>query len=214
MGRFKAFAAARSLSGRPVSDAQTETSRCVKIRLRAGPRAVRSQPRGGLDDVSMSWKAKTPPGNYAIGKGRPPKASRWTKGQSGNPKGKVRQSPSDSEFIERLFRRRFPVTERGRKVLKTGFAIIHSQLLTKESSGQRRAGRTRDRYEAFARVHEGMGAVQLRYVDSGPAPVLASRPKPGGGDERRPAGVAGPIHAQTAGGREASVTNEPGEGKP
>jgi hypothetical protein len=73
--------------------------------------------------------------SYEIGKGRPPKASQWKKGQSGNPRGKARGPLSDSELIERLFRRLVEVVDHGEKVQRCGFEIIFKQLLAKESAG-------------------------------------------------------------------------------
>jgi hypothetical protein len=67
---------------------------------------------------------KRPNGEYEIGKGRPPKAFCWKKGQSGNPLRKLRRPPKDAELIERLFRRTFAVIEGGEKARKTGFEII------------------------------------------------------------------------------------------
>ncbi len=161
----------------------------------------------------MAIKRKTPPSDYEIGKGRPPKASRWKKGQSGNPKGRVQRPPGEAELIERLFRRSFAVIEGGEKVSKTGFAIIHAQLLMKESAGHRRAGRTRDRYEAFARADEGTGSILLRYVDSEPAPNPVARPEDGDGTESRPQDVETPADPQSPRGCGASAADEPTEGK-
>jgi Family of unknown function (DUF5681) len=133
----------------------------------------------------MSLTREGPNDPNAIGKGRPPKASRWKKGQSGNPKGKTARAPDDAEFIEREFRRPCPVIEGGEKAIKTNFAVIHARLLMKESAGNRRAGRTRDRYEAFARADAGTGGVLLRYVVSDPAPNPAARVEPVHGVESR-----------------------------
>ncbi len=107
---------------------------------------------------------KGPDGEHEIGRGRPPKAFRWKKGQSGNPRRKLRRPPKDAELIERLFRRTFAVIEGGEKVRKTGFAIIFAQLMAKESAGDRRAAKTRDRYQRFAFAHQGPDGVLLRYV--------------------------------------------------
>ncbi|MDF2367765.1 DUF5681 domain-containing protein [Sneathiella sp.] len=53
---------------------------------------------------------KEPDGNYEVGHGRPPKATRWKKGQSGNPKGRPkteRTGPLDiSDILDK------PVTMR------------------------------------------------------------------------------------------------------
>jgi hypothetical protein len=107
-----------------------------------------------------------PNGDYEIGKGRPPKAFRWKKGQSGNPRNKLRRPPKDAELIERLFRRTFAVIEGGDKVRKTGFEIIFKQLMAKESAGDRRAAKTRDRYQQFAFAYRGPDGVLLRYAET------------------------------------------------
>ena len=74
--------------------------------------------------------------------------------------------PKDAELIERLFRRTFAVIEGGEKVRKTGFAIIFAQLMAKESAGDRRAAKTRDRYQRFAFAHQGPDGVLLRYAET------------------------------------------------
>jgi len=109
---------------------------------------------------------KGPDGEYEIGRGRPPKAFRWKKGQSGNRHRKLRRPPKDAELIERLFRRTFAVIEGGEKVRKTGFAIIFAQLMARESAGDRRAAKTRDRYQRFAFAHQGPDGVLLRYAET------------------------------------------------
>jgi len=131
----------------------------------------------GVDDANMTIGKTTRSLAYEVGKGRPPKATRWKKGRSGNPEGRKRQPPREAELIDRLFRRRFAVIEGGKRVSKTGFAIIHAQLLIKESGGHRRAAKTRDRYEAFARAPEGGGGLLLRYVDSEPGHEMEKRPE-------------------------------------
>ena len=112
-----------------------------------------------LGDARMgSGERKGPDGEYEIGRGRPPKAFRWKKGQSGNRHRKLRRPPKDAELIERLFRRTFAVIEGGEKVRKTGFEIIFAQLMAKESAGDRGAAKTRDRYQRFAFAHQARTA--------------------------------------------------------
>ena len=112
-----------------------------------------------------SGERKGPDGEYEIG-GRPPKAFRWKKGQSGNPSRKLPRPTKDAELIERLFRRTFAVIEGGEKVRRTGFEIIFAQLMAKESAGDRRAAKTRDRYQRFAFAHQGPDGVLLRYAET------------------------------------------------
>ena len=56
--------------------------------------------------------------------------------------------------------------EGGEKVRKTGFEIIFAQLMAKESAGDRRAAKTRDRYQRFAFAHQGPDGVLLRYAET------------------------------------------------
>jgi hypothetical protein len=114
----------------------------------------------------MGSKRKGTDREYEIGRGRPPKAFRWKKGQSGNLRRKLRRPPKDAELIERLFRRTFAVIEGGEKVRKTGFEIIFAQLMAKESAGDRGAAKTRDRYQRFAFAHQGPGGVLLRHAET------------------------------------------------
>jgi hypothetical protein len=111
-------------------------------------------------------KRKGPDGEYEIGRGRPPKAFRWKKGQSGNPHRKLGRPPRDAELIERLFRRPLAVIEDGDEVRRTGFEIIFAQLMMKESAGDHRAAKTRDRYQRFAFAHQGPDGVLLRYAET------------------------------------------------
>ena len=73
----------------------------------------------------------------------------------------------------------FTVIEGGQTAARSGFSIIHAQLLNREGAGDRRAGRTRDRYEAFARAGADTGDVLLRFVETNQAPSSAMRPGPG-----------------------------------
>jgi hypothetical protein len=47
--------------------------------------------------------------NYAVGYGKPPKHSRWQKGQSGNPKGRPRRNRDVSALIATLLDQRIVV---------------------------------------------------------------------------------------------------------
>jgi hypothetical protein len=79
------------------------------------------------------------------------------------------QIPVDSEKnreFSAFLRRTFAVIEGGEKVRKTGFEIIFAQLMAKESAGDRRTAKTRDRYQRFAFAHQGPDGVLLRYAET------------------------------------------------
>jgi Family of unknown function (DUF5681) len=50
----------------------------------------------------------------AVGKGRPPVATRWKRGQSGNPKGRPKGSRNISAVLRDVIRQKIAVTENGR----------------------------------------------------------------------------------------------------
>jgi hypothetical protein len=134
--------------------------------------------------------------DYEVGRGRPPKAFRWKKGQSGNPHRKQRRPLKDAEFIERLFRRSFAVIEGGEKLRKTGFEIIFTQLMAKESAGDRRAAKTRDCYQRFAVGRQGPNGALLRYASTDFTRAFSAdwRPERTGGSQ----GDAAPGSSQAA----------------
>jgi hypothetical protein len=75
----------------------------------------------------------------AVGYGRPPKATRFVKGQSGNPSGRPRKGRSLTEILEAEFRAPVTVTENGRKrKIETRHAVI-KQLKDKALRGDARA---------------------------------------------------------------------------
>jgi hypothetical protein len=81
---------------------------------------------------------------YQVGYGRPPKETRWKKGQSGNA-GPKRKSGSVAtvEIIDRLFGTPVEIVENGvvRKV--STLEAILMRLWAAEMSGSKRAGRVR-----------------------------------------------------------------------
>ncbi len=52
--------------------------------------------------------------DYEVGKGRPPRPTRWKPGQSGNPKGRPKGSRNVSAVLLDVIRQRVPVTENGK----------------------------------------------------------------------------------------------------
>lgn len=92
-----------------------------------------------------------PPDDEKVGYGRPPKRTRWKKGQSGNPKRKY--SPKDDStvtMIDRLLLAPVEVSSNGVKQKIPALAAIMMQLWTKEIAGDRKAMRTALRYRLFA----------------------------------------------------------------
>jgi Family of unknown function (DUF5681) len=111
-----------------------------------------------------------------VGYKRPPRASRWKKGQSGNPGGRRRtHAESAVETIDRRLLRPIVIVESGtRRKVATVEAII-LQLWAKEIVGDRRASRALLQYEELARRVRPPG-VEIRFVDSDYTRALLPEP--------------------------------------
>lgn len=72
---------------------------------------------------------------YAVGYGRPPKASQFQKGQSGNPAGRKKGSRSISEVIAKALSERVSVTMDGRRKKITKWEAACTQMANKAAAG-------------------------------------------------------------------------------
>ena len=61
----------------------------------------------------MANRVRLRTANYAVGYGRPPKATQFRKGQSGNPKGRSKGSRSIGATLQAIIAQKFAVTEHG-----------------------------------------------------------------------------------------------------
>ncbi len=87
-------------------------------------------------------------GDDEVGYGRPPKRTRWQKGQSGNPgRRRARRVATTSEIIDKLLLAPIDITESGRPRRVTTLEAILLQLWKKELEGNRRALAVRLKYE-------------------------------------------------------------------
>ena len=78
--------------------------------------------------------------SYEIGRGRPPKATQWKKGQSANPGGQwSRRSIDDAETIDKLLSMPVKVTVNGESKRVAVLKVILEQLWNKAIAGDRRA---------------------------------------------------------------------------
>jgi hypothetical protein len=79
--------------------------------------------------------------DYEIGRGRPPKATQWKKGESANPGGlSSRRSVDVAETIDKLLLTPVRVTVNGDSKRVAALEVILEQLWNKAIAGDRRAG--------------------------------------------------------------------------
>jgi Family of unknown function (DUF5681) len=86
---------------------------------------------------------------YEVGYGRPPKETRWKKGQSGNAGAKKRKPAAVAtvEIIDRLFVTPVEIVENGVARKVGALEAILMRLWAAEMSGSKRAGRVRLQFQ-------------------------------------------------------------------
>jgi hypothetical protein len=77
--------------------------------------------------------------DYAVGYGKPPGATRFQKGQSGNPTGRRRGSRDLSTILEEELEQRVVIRENGKQKTITKRRASMKQLVNKAASGDHRA---------------------------------------------------------------------------
>jgi len=82
-----------------------------------------------------------PKGNspYEVGRGKPPRKTRFKPGKSGNPKGRPKGSKNFSTVIARALNGKVPITENGRSKKVSGREVIAKKLLHKAFGGDLKA---------------------------------------------------------------------------
>jgi hypothetical protein len=112
---------------------------------------------------------------YEVGYGRPPRETRWKKGQSGNagPKKRKPASVATLEIIDRLFAEPVEIVERGvRRNVSTLEAIL-MRLWVAEMSGSKRAGSLRLNFlELIPRNSKPEVIIEAIYQQLGPRATI------------------------------------------
>jgi Family of unknown function (DUF5681) len=113
---------------------------------------------------------------YPVGRGRPPRRSRWKKGQSGNKRRReARKSESVSEMIDRLLLDPVQITLNGEKETVLTLTAIMFQLFQKAFAGNTRAKRVLLKYQEFAR-NSSDRRLRVTFVENDYTLALAKRP--------------------------------------
>jgi len=80
-------------------------------------------------------KDNTP--TYEVGRGRPPVASRWKPGQSGNPKGRPKKAgPTMGEMMAKVLTEHVVVLENGERLSMRKFEVVIRQAVARAVSGK------------------------------------------------------------------------------
>jgi Family of unknown function (DUF5681) len=83
---------------------------------------------------------------YEVGYGKPPKATQFKKGQSGNPRGRPKKQPKDvAAHMSDLLAEKRPVKKDGVTVMMSGEEVIARRLMEKALKGDPKA---------FEKVHQ------------------------------------------------------------
>lgn len=86
----------------------------------------------------MSRRRST--GDYEVGYGKPPKGSRWTKGQSGNPKGRPRRAVNGAAFA-RVAGQELIIKVDGRNKTVTAIEALYFKFMQRALNGDPTAER-------------------------------------------------------------------------
>ncbi len=82
---------------------------------------------------------ETKPSDYEVGFGKPPAATRFKKGQSGNPKGRPKGKANAVTEILRALEEKVVINENGRRRVVTKLVAAMTQLANKAAGGDLRA---------------------------------------------------------------------------
>ena len=108
---------------------------------------------------------KIPAKKYEIGYRRPPKHTRWKKGQCGNPNRIRNRSPKPAvQMIDEIFASKIDIIEKDMSRPVTAFEAILLQLWIKMMGGSKRAMRVLLKYQEFAAAHGDMGGVEIETI--------------------------------------------------
>jgi hypothetical protein len=102
---------------------------------------------------------------YNVGKGRPPVATRWKRGQSGNPKGRPGGSQNLFMILRKALKRKITIEKRGKRVKITVREAIIMRLTQSAMNGDIKAIDYLLRFEPELERRENSGALIPEITD-------------------------------------------------
>ena len=87
----------------------------------------------------MRNRKRSKPSSYAVGYGRPPKATQFEKGVSGNPKGRPKGSRTVGALLQDILQQKIAVTENGRTRRLPALEVILRRLANDAMRSEPRA---------------------------------------------------------------------------
>ena len=94
------------------------------------------------------------PSDYQIGYGKPPRHTRFKKGQSGNPKGRPKRPDSFAQLARRTFNERIAIRENGERRTISKLEAVLKQLVNKAATGDARATREIIKLQVLIAEHD------------------------------------------------------------
>ena len=138
----------------PTPQSATQVTKDVRGKLRQASRSI-GQPANGASALQSGAEDSS-----RVGYGRPPKRTRFKKGQSGNPKGRAKGSRNLKSLYREERDTKVQVTENGRRKLVTKGAIAVKTLFSNVAKGQTKAFDQVLKLESLYEAHGGSGTAQ------------------------------------------------------
>jgi predicted DNA-binding ribbon-helix-helix protein len=105
--------------------------------------------------------------DYEVGYGKPPRHTRFTKGQSGNPKGRQPETKNLSSLLDQELNRRVVVAADGKRKAITKWRAFIKQLVDRATAGDLRAGKLiLDLYSDTERRAEATSSQTADFTDA------------------------------------------------
>jgi hypothetical protein len=101
----------------------------------------------------------------AVGYARPPRATRFKKGCSGNPKGRPKGSLNVTTLFTKIRREKVTINENGKRKIVTKLEAVITQIVNRAAGGDHRAQRLLLELESNAEARQNASVVQNPVIE-------------------------------------------------